>query len=100
MIDADRIEGRIQPVYADTLPRVPIDILAVLRLDGDMYESTMVPSITCMHNFLKAGFALLMIMTWRTASTQFLFFEKNNIAYEMVPIDWTGMYCKYKFLSE
>lgn len=53
-----------------------------------------------MHNFLKAGFALLMIMTWRTASTQFLFFEKNNITYEMVPIDWTGMYCKYKFLSE
>jgi O-methyltransferase len=28
--------------FADTLPRAPIDRLAVLRLDGDMYESTIV----------------------------------------------------------
>ena len=32
----------LEGYFADTLPNAPIDRLAVLRLDGDMYESTIV----------------------------------------------------------
>jgi len=30
----------IPGLFKDTLPKAPVDRLAVLRLDGDMYEST------------------------------------------------------------
>jgi O-methyltransferase len=40
--------------FKDTLPAAPIERLAVLRLDGDMYESTMV-ALRCLYPKLSVG---------------------------------------------
>jgi O-methyltransferase len=40
--------------FKDTLPSAPIKKLALMRLDGDMYESTM-DSLNCLYQRLSAG---------------------------------------------
>lgn len=40
--------------FKDTLPDAPISKLAILRLDGDMYESTM-DALTCLYPKLSVG---------------------------------------------
>jgi O-methyltransferase len=40
--------------FKDTLPRAPIERLAILRLDGDMYESTM-DALTALYDRLSPG---------------------------------------------
>jgi O-methyltransferase len=40
--------------FKDTLPNAPIQRLAVVRLDGDMYESTM-DGLTCLYPKLSPG---------------------------------------------
>ncbi|MGF7234717.1 MAG: TylF/MycF/NovP-related O-methyltransferase, partial [Frankia sp.] len=40
--------------FADTLPTAPIDSLAVIRLDGDMYSST-IEALTALYPKLQAG---------------------------------------------
>jgi O-methyltransferase/8-demethyl-8-(2,3-dimethoxy-alpha-L-rhamnosyl)tetracenomycin-C 4'-O-methyltransferase len=40
--------------FRDTLPRAPIERLAILRLDGDLYESTM-DALTALHDRVSAG---------------------------------------------
>jgi hypothetical protein len=45
--------------FRDTLPRAPIDRLAVLRLDGDMYESTMVALGSLYPKLSPGGFVIV-----------------------------------------
>jgi hypothetical protein len=45
--------------FKDTLPSAPIDKLAVLRLDGDMYESTMDALNALYHKVSPAGFVIV-----------------------------------------
>jgi hypothetical protein len=40
--------------FKETLPAAPIDRLAVLRLDGDLYESTM-DALEALYNKLSPG---------------------------------------------
>jgi hypothetical protein len=40
--------------FKDTLPNAPIERLAVLRLDGDMYESTM-QALSSLYDRLSTG---------------------------------------------
>jgi O-methyltransferase len=42
--------------FKDTLPTAPIEKLAVLRLDGDMYESTMDGMVNLYQNYRSADF--------------------------------------------
>ncbi len=44
----------LQGWFRDTLPTAPIERLAVLRLDGDMYESTILP-LTSLYDKLSIG---------------------------------------------
>lgn len=44
----------IEGLFKDTLPNAPIDKLAVLRLDGDLYEST-IDSLTALYPKLQKG---------------------------------------------
>jgi hypothetical protein len=45
--------------FKDTLPRAPIEKLAILRLDGDLYEST-IQALTSLYNKLSpGGFAIV-----------------------------------------
>lgn len=45
--------------FKDTLPTAPIDRLAVLRLDGDMYESTMDALNALYHKVSPGGFVIV-----------------------------------------
>ena len=44
----------LQGWFRDTLPRAPIERLAVMRLDGDLYESTM-DALTALYPRLSVG---------------------------------------------
>lgn len=45
--------------FADTLPDAPIDKLAVIRLDGDMYSSTMDALTSLYHKLSPGGFCII-----------------------------------------
>jgi hypothetical protein len=48
----------LEGLFKDTLPAAPVDAIAVLRLDGDMYESTMDGLVNLYHK-LSAGGTLI-----------------------------------------
>jgi O-methyltransferase len=79
--------------FKDILPTAPIERLAILRLDGDMYSSTM-DSLTSLYPKLSSGgFAIIddyAIEACRKAVTDFR--ESNKINDPILPIDWTGVY--------
>jgi hypothetical protein len=45
--------------FKDTLPQAPIDKLSLMRLDGDMYESTMVALENLYPKLSKGGFVII-----------------------------------------
>jgi O-methyltransferase len=80
--------------FKDTLPTAPIKQLSLIRLDGDMYESTMDGITNLYPKLAKGGFLLVddfgglegcrkAIMDYRAA---------NNITEEIKTVDWTGVY--------
>ncbi len=82
--------------FRDTLPVAPIKKLAVLRLDGDMYESTMDALVYLYPKLSPGGYVIvddwgvvdacrLAVMDYRT---------KNNITEDIIPIDSDGIYWK------
>ncbi|MEA2930387.1 MAG: O-methyltransferase [Hyphomicrobiales bacterium] len=48
----------LEGLFRDTLPQAPVETLAVLRLDGDMYESTM-DGLVHLYHKLSAGGTLI-----------------------------------------
>ena len=78
----------------DTLPSAPIEKLSLLRLDGDMYESTMDALINLYPKLQKGGYIIIddwgAVYACRKAVLDFR--QKNNIENEILPIDWTGVY--------
>lgn len=80
--------------FRDTLPGAPIDRLAVLRLDGDMYESTM-DVLTALYDKLSPGGFIIIddygaYAACRKAVHDFR--EERGISEEILEIDWTGVY--------
>jgi hypothetical protein len=80
--------------FRDTLPVAPIEKLAVLRLDGDMYESTIV-ALEALYDRLSLGGYVIVddygaIPACRKAVDDFR--ERREIRDAMVEIDWTGVY--------
>lgn len=79
--------------FRDTLPAAPIDRLAYLRLDGDLYESTMDALVHLYPKLSPGGFVTiddyalepckLAVEDYRT---------KFGIDDEIVEIDWSGVY--------
>jgi len=84
----------LQGWFCDTLPKAPIQKLAILRLDGDMYHSTMDALTNLYHKVSKGGYVIVDdYFSWpscRNAVTDFL--TKNSIQCEIKTIDWTGVY--------
>lgn len=80
--------------FKDTLPNAPIEKLALLRLDGDMYESTM-DALTHLYSKLSIG-GYIIIDDWGAVDAckeAVLDFRKmNNIIEEIIQIDWSGVY--------
>jgi len=82
--------------FKDTLPQAPIDSLALLRLDGDMYESTMDGLTSLYPKLTKGGYILVddygAVKMARQAIEDYR--SANNINEEIKQVDWTGIYWK------
>ena len=80
--------------FKDTLPGAPIDRLALLRLDGDLYESTMDALRALYHRVAPGGFVVIddygAVEACRRAVTDFR--EQQGITETLLPIDWSGVY--------
>jgi hypothetical protein len=80
--------------FRDTLPKAPIERLAILRLDGDMYESTM-DALVNLYPKLSLGGCLIVddygaVPGCRQAVLDYR--QLHGILDEIVQIDWTGVY--------
>ncbi len=79
--------------FCETLPTAPISQLAVMRLDGDMYASTMDALISLYDKLSVGGFVI--VDDWSLAPCRQAvhdFRAKHSITDEIVEIDWTGVY--------
>ncbi|MDH3245569.1 MAG: TylF/MycF family methyltransferase [Saprospiraceae bacterium] len=80
--------------FRDTLPTAPIRKLALLRLDGDMYESTIVALESLYPKLTNGGFVI--IDDWGAVEgckkAVIDFRKKYNISEKIIEIDWTGIY--------
>lgn len=93
------LDGQVQFLggwFADTLPHAPIDRIAVLRLDGDHYQSTMDILTNLYHKVVPGGYVILddwgldklcgeqqAVVDYRTA---------QGITDEIIPVDWQAAY--------
>ena len=75
--------------FCDSLPQAPIGKLAILRLDGDMYSSTMDALTHLYHKVSKGGYVIVDdYHSWpscRRAVTEFL--ADSSLSPEITPID-------------
>jgi hypothetical protein len=79
--------------FKDTLPKAPINRLAVLRLDGDMYESTMQALEALYHRLSRGGFVIVddyNLAPCRQAVTDFRAAGSINDA--IIDIDGNGVF--------
>jgi O-methyltransferase len=80
--------------FSDTLPTAPIQSLAILRLDGDMYSSTMDALVNLYPRLSPGGFVIVDdYFSWpacRRAVDEFRAEHKLDEA--MQTIDWSGAY--------
>jgi O-methyltransferase len=84
----------LQGWFSDTLPKAPIGRLALLRLDGDLYQSTMDVLNALYHKVSPGGFLIVDdYHSWepcRQAITAFR--AAHGITAPIHDIDWTGVY--------
>lgn len=80
--------------FKDTLPAAPIEKLAIVRLDGDMYESTMDGLTNLYHKLSSGGFIIIddygVIPACKKAVHDFR--DKHGITEEIINIDDSGYY--------
>ncbi len=80
--------------FKDTLPNAPFTKLAVMRLDGDMYQST-IEAITALYDKLEHGGFVIVddygaVAACQKAITDFR--EQRNISDPIINIDDIGVY--------
>jgi O-methyltransferase len=80
--------------FRDTLPNAPIERIAVLRLDGDMYESTMVALESLYPRLAPGGYLIVddygAVPGCREAVEDYR--RAHRIDEPVHAIDWTGVY--------
>lgn len=80
--------------FEDTLPTASVEQLAVLRLDGDYYSSTIVALEALEEKVVPGGFVIIddhgAIEGCRQAVADYR--GSRGITAEIVPVDWTGAY--------
>lgn len=80
--------------FEETLPGAPVDRLAVLRLDGDMYASTIV-ALTSLYDKVSAGGFVIIDDYWAIEACARAvedFRAARGIAEPLEKVDWTGVY--------
>jgi O-methyltransferase len=80
--------------FKDTLPSAPIDELALLRLDADLYESTL-DALTCLYPKLSpGGYCIVddygLLEACRRAVHDYR--KDHSITDAIRAVDWTGVY--------
>ena len=82
--------------FKDTLPSAPIDKLSVLRLDGDMYESTMDGLVNLYPKLSKGGYIIIddygAIKSCRQAVEDYR--QQNGIKEDIMNVDWSCVFWK------
>jgi len=79
--------------FKDTLPTAPIQTLAILRLDGDMYQSTMDVLNALYAKLSPGGFCIIddyALPTCKRAVDDFR--AQQKIEAPLLEVDWTGRY--------
>lgn len=80
--------------FCDTLPSAPVQQIAVLRLDGDMYESTMNILDNLYHRVSPGGFVVVddygALANCKIAVDEFR--DRHEIREPLETIDWTGVF--------
>ncbi|MDH3705215.1 MAG: TylF/MycF family methyltransferase [Acidimicrobiia bacterium] len=89
----DRIRF-VEGWFKDTLPDAPIEQIAVLRLDGDLYESTMDALVALEPRVSPGGFVIVDdYNSWepcRQAVDEYR--QAHGVTDEIHEIDWTGVW--------
>jgi len=80
--------------FRDTLPRIAADRFALLRLDGDLYEST-IDALRHLYPKLSIGGYVIIddygaVSACKAAVEDFR--SEHNITDKLEPIDWTGVF--------
>jgi len=82
--------------FRETLPTAPIEKLALLRLDGDMYESTMDALVHLYPKLSVGGYVIVDDYYWieacRKAVTDYRL--EHQIEEKIKRVDWTAIYWK------
>lgn len=80
--------------FRDTLPHAPIERLALIRLDGDMYESTMDALVNLYPKLSRGGYVIVDDYGCYASCRQAIhdYRDANGITDEIHEIDWTGVY--------
>ena len=80
--------------FRDTLPTAPVDRLAILRLDGDLYESTMAALVALYDKVSIGGFVIVddygAYPSCRAATIDFR--ASRSISERMYDIDGSGVF--------
>lgn len=80
--------------FKDTLPGAPIERLAVMRLDGDLYESTMDALEALYPRLSPGGYCIVddynALANCRAAVDDYR--KRMNISEPIVEVDWSGVY--------
>lgn len=93
----DLLDGQVvflKGWFKDTLSSAPINKLALLRLDGDLYESTITPLEELYDKVSVGGFIIVddyhVVKGCKQAIQDF--FSSRNLAPEIIEIDGVGVY--------
>jgi hypothetical protein len=93
------LDGRVHFLkgwFKDSLPIAPIKSLALLRIDGDMYSSTMDSLVSLYPRLSVGGYVIIDdyggIHACRKAVDDFR--ASNHIEIPIIPVDRTGVYWK------
>ncbi len=80
--------------FRDTLPVAPIDEIAVLRLDGDLYESTMDALVALYPKVSVGGYVIVDDYgAWEPCRRAVDDYRvEHGIADDIVEVDWTGIH--------
>lgn len=84
--------------FSETLPSAPIERLSVMRLDGDLYESTMDALVNLYPKLSVGGYVMVddygAIPACKKAVDDFRI--SRQIGDELRVVDWTGVYWQRK----
>jgi hypothetical protein len=81
--------------FRDTLPRLPIERLAIMRLDGDLYESTMDALVNLYPRLSIGGYVIIDDYNLECCQQAVHDFRRqHSINDEIVHIDGAGVYWK------